>query len=176
MTRATAKPRGTTLLIAKLDRLARNVAFIANLLESGVKVVAINMPETNTFMLHVMAAVAEPEATAHESRTTAGQGVWCEAWWLNPRHNDGPKGCQHGKPNADVVALQTYPTYVKRPAQGHCDAKDMADTMNAHGVRSARGGIWHTSSVKNLEARLFDMFDGGCAREIVKLANSRSPQ
>ena len=71
MALATAKTHGATLLIAKLDRLARNVAFIANLLESGVDVVAADMPEANKFMLHVMAAVAEQEATAISERTKA---------------------------------------------------------------------------------------------------------
>ena len=59
------------LLIAKLDRLARNVAFIADLLESGVEVTVADMPEANRFVLHVMAAVAQQEGRAVSKRTKA---------------------------------------------------------------------------------------------------------
>src|SRR5580704_15109370 len=48
-----------TLIIAKIDRLARNVAFISNLMESGVEFVVVDMPQANRFTLHIMAAVAE---------------------------------------------------------------------------------------------------------------------
>ena len=68
---AEAKRIGAVLLIAKLDRLARNVAFIANLLESGVEIAAADMPEANRFLLHVMAAVAEHEARMISDRTRA---------------------------------------------------------------------------------------------------------
>ena len=68
---AEAKRIGAVLLIAKLDRLARNVAFIANLLEAGVEIAAADMPEANRFLLHVMAAVAEHEAQAISDRTRA---------------------------------------------------------------------------------------------------------
>lgn len=68
---AEAKRTSSMLLIAKLDRLARNVAFIANLLEAGVEVTAADMPEANRFMMHVMAAVAEHEGRAISERTKA---------------------------------------------------------------------------------------------------------
>ena len=60
-----------TLVIAKLDRLARNVAFIANLMESGVEFVAVDMPQATKFTVHIMAAVAEQEAEAISRRTRA---------------------------------------------------------------------------------------------------------
>jgi len=58
-----------TLVIAKLDRLARNVAFIAALLEQRVPFVACDLPEANEFVLHVMAAVAQHEARTISERT-----------------------------------------------------------------------------------------------------------
>lgn len=61
---AESKRVGAVLLIVKLDRLARNLAFIANLLESSIKIAAADMPEANRFLLHVMAAVAAHEAQA----------------------------------------------------------------------------------------------------------------
>jgi len=166
----TAKMQGATLLIAKLDRLARNVAFIANLLESGVEVIAVDMPQANKFMLHVMAAVAEQEATAISERTKAALQVakarGVKLGWSNPRRKEehaksSLKGCRKGKLNADIFALKTYPAYVKLHAKGFSEAKDMASALNAHGIRSARGGTWYPSSVRNLEARLFDLFDSG---------------
>ncbi len=66
---ARAKASKAMLVIAKLDRLARNVAFIANLMESGVEFRACDMPEANRLLLHVMAAVAEQEARAISERT-----------------------------------------------------------------------------------------------------------
>src|ERR1700744_4357099 len=58
-----------TLLVAKLDRLARNVAFISALMESGVKFVAVDLPQANELTVHIMAAMAEYEAKAISART-----------------------------------------------------------------------------------------------------------
>lgn len=71
--KALARAKGTKslLVIGKLDRLARNVAFIANLIESGCEFRACNLPEASRFILHVMAAVAEQEARAISDRTRA---------------------------------------------------------------------------------------------------------
>ena len=60
-----------TLVIAKLDRLARNVHFISGLMESGVEFLAVNMPSANRFVVHILAAVAEQEAEAIRKRTKA---------------------------------------------------------------------------------------------------------
>ena len=60
---------GATLIIAKLDRLARNVAFISNLMESGVEFTAVDFPQANRLTVHILAAVAEHEAKAISTRT-----------------------------------------------------------------------------------------------------------
>ncbi|MFZ4411193.1 MAG: recombinase family protein, partial [Paracraurococcus sp.] len=60
-----------TLVIARLDRLARNVAFVLNLMKSGVESVATDMPVVNRLTVHVLAAVAEEEARAVSARTKA---------------------------------------------------------------------------------------------------------
>ena len=59
------------LLIARLDRLARNVAFISNLMESRVDFVAVDMPEANRLTIHILAAVAEHEREMISKRTKA---------------------------------------------------------------------------------------------------------
>ena len=60
-----------TLIIAKLDRLARNVHFISSLMESGVEFVAVDFPQANRLTVHILAAVAEHEATMISARTKA---------------------------------------------------------------------------------------------------------
>lgn len=64
-----------TLVIAKLDRLARNVAVISNLMESKADFVAVDIPTANRLTLHVLAAVAESEAEAISARTRAALGA-----------------------------------------------------------------------------------------------------
>ena len=68
---ALCKKRKATLVIARLDRLARNVHFISGLMETKVEFVACDMPEATPFMLHMLAAVAQEEARAISARTKA---------------------------------------------------------------------------------------------------------
>ena len=68
---AAAKACDGVLLIAKLDRLARNVAFISSLMESGAPFVAVDMPQVTNLTLHILAAVAEEEARMISARTKA---------------------------------------------------------------------------------------------------------
>ena len=65
------RKRRATLLIARLDRLARNVAFIANLMESGADFIACDMPQANRLTIHILAAVAEHEREMISQRTKA---------------------------------------------------------------------------------------------------------
>jgi DNA invertase Pin-like site-specific DNA recombinase len=67
----TCKRTGSRLLIAKLDRLSRNVAFIANLMESGVEFVAVDFPNANRLTIHILAAMAEYERSMISKRTKA---------------------------------------------------------------------------------------------------------
>src|SRR5262249_53242038 len=64
-----ARGKGATLVVGKLDRLARNVAFLATLMESKVEFVACDNPNANTLTLHVLGAVAENEARMISERT-----------------------------------------------------------------------------------------------------------
>lgn len=66
-----ARLAGATLVVAKLDRLSRNVAFLAHLIESGVDFACCDIPSANKLTLHVMAAIAEHEAEAISQRTKA---------------------------------------------------------------------------------------------------------
>src|SRR3954451_12613838 len=62
---------GAPLVIAKLDRLARNVAFVSNLMESGVEFTAVDFPTANRLTIHILAAVAEHEREMISARTKA---------------------------------------------------------------------------------------------------------
>jgi len=68
---ALCKASGATLIIAKLDRLARNVAFVSNLMEAGVEFYACDLPQASRLTIHILAAVAENEAKAISDRTRA---------------------------------------------------------------------------------------------------------
>jgi DNA invertase Pin-like site-specific DNA recombinase len=68
---ADCRRQRAVLLIARLDRLARNVAFIANLMESGVDFVAVDMPQATRLTIHILAAVAEHEREMISARTKA---------------------------------------------------------------------------------------------------------
>jgi DNA invertase Pin-like site-specific DNA recombinase len=64
-----AKQEGAVLLIAKLDRLARNVSFVSSLMDAGIEFVAVDMPTANNFTIHIFSALAEQEAKLISSRT-----------------------------------------------------------------------------------------------------------
>src|SRR5262245_31757419 len=73
---AHAKRSKATLVVAKLDRLSRNVKFLATVMDSGCEFAAADMPSANRFMLHVMAAVAEHEAKAISERTKSALAAY----------------------------------------------------------------------------------------------------
>jgi len=158
---AEAKRIGAVLLIAKLDRLARNVAFIANLLESGVEIAAADMPEANRFLLHVMAAVAEHEAQAISDRTRAAlaaakaRGV--KLGWSMPERKEeqrraSRKGAAKNAKNACMHAANVLPI-IRQIAAGGASLRQIADELNARGIKTARGGLWYAGTVRNIMAR-----------------------
>ena len=68
---ALCRTTGATLIVAKLDRLARNVSFLSNLLESDVDIVFCDFPQANKMVLHILAAISQYEAELTASRTKA---------------------------------------------------------------------------------------------------------
>lgn len=153
-----AKRAGAVLLIAKLDRLARNVAFIANLLESGVEVTAADMPEANRFVLHIMAAVAEQEADAISARTKAAlaaakaRGVklgWSIPARASEQHQAARKGVAANKARAMVHAENVLPM-IEQIRSGGVSLRQTAAELNARGIKTARGGKWYATTVRNI--------------------------
>jgi DNA invertase Pin-like site-specific DNA recombinase len=155
---AKAKRAGAVLLIAKLDRLARNVAFIANLLESGVEVTAADMPEANRFVLHIMAAVAEQEGRAISERTKAAlaaakaRGIklgWSIPERASEQRQAAKKGAAVNKALALAHAENVLPMIQQTRAEG-ASLRQIAMKLNARGVKTARGGKWHATTVRNI--------------------------
>jgi len=155
---AEAKRAGAVLLIAKLDRLARNVAFIANLLESGVEVTAADIPEANRFVLHIMAAVAEQEGRAISERTKAAlaaakaRGV--KLGWSNPKRafeqrQAAKKGAAVNRARALTHAENALPV-IKQIRAGGASLRQIAAELNVRGIKTARGGKWHATTVQNI--------------------------
>lgn len=159
---AEAKRQGAVLLIAKLDRLSRNVAFISALLESGADVLAVDMPEANKFMLHIMAAVAEQEAEAISARTKAALGAakarGTKLGWAQPQRNAEAhkaavaKGAASTAANADTFAERMRPVLASFAAGA--SLRQIAAELNMRGILTPRGKEWQAASVKNLQARL----------------------
>lgn len=143
-----------TLVIAKLDRLARNVAFIANLMEAGTDFVAVDMPEANKLVLHIMAAMAQHEREAISTRTKAA---------LAAAKARGTKlGGFRGITVNQALGTQANAEKAKAWAQGEigqevADMKargwglwEIAHHLNDLGVKTRRGGDWQATTVKRV--------------------------
>ena len=141
----TCRKTGATLLIAKLDRLARNVAFIANLLESSVKFVAVDMPNADRFMLHVYAAMAEEEGRRISERTKAALAS-ARARGVELGRN-GKALAQRHKNEARTFAIQIEPTLRSLIDDERLSFQAAAKRLNEMQVRTARGAAWHSTSV-----------------------------
>lgn len=143
---------GATLLIAKLDRLARNVAIIANLLESGVRFVAIDMPNADRFMLHVYAAIAEEEGRRISERTKAALAA-AKARGTKLGAN-GKNLALQNKKEAEVFAKSVELPLRQMIVQQKLSFRAAADRLNELNVPTARGGQWHPSTVFRAWQRL----------------------
>lgn len=160
-----ARRAGGILVVAKLDRLARNVAFTSALLESGVEFVACDMPQANRFMIQVMAAVAEYEAKLISERTKAAlaaaraRGVKLGS--ARPGHWEGReearrKGAAKGRKLAvaarklkamrDDCYSDLLPTIRQMREEG-ATFQAVAERLNADGHSTSRGGQWSAPQV-----------------------------
>ena len=141
------------LVIAKLDRLARNVAFISNLMESGVDFQAVDMPDANRLTVHILAAVAEHEREMISQRTKAALQA-AKARGVKLGSPDPGKGSAIGvaanKGKADRFAANVVPIIREIEASGVTSNLGIAKALNARGIPTARGGQWYDSTVKNV--------------------------
>jgi DNA invertase Pin-like site-specific DNA recombinase len=159
-----AKVTGARLVIAKLDRLSRNVAFLAALQDSGAKFTAADMPEADEFTVHILAAVAQRERKLTSDRTKAALAA-AKARGTKLGNPNGAaairragKGTEAAleavRANAAERATEYAETIADVQASGAASLSAIAAELNARGIVTPRGGQWHPSSVRNLLARL----------------------
>ena len=150
---ALAKKTKSKLVVAKLDRLARNVHFISGLLESKVDFVALDFPEANTFTLQIMAALAEQEARLISERTRAAlaaakrRGVILGAY--------GRTLADKNISAADAWASAISDTLISVIAS--CRKKtlqNVANKLNKKGITTRTGKTFAPTTVMNLMKRL----------------------
>lgn len=148
---STAKREKAGLIIAKLDRLARNVHFISGLMETGVEFAVADMPNADRFQLHLFAALAEKEAEVISQRTKAA---------LAAAKDRGTELGKHGK----VLAARNQAEAMDRlepvaadllelKAEG-LSVRKMVEALNTRSIPSPAGGKWHPASLHKALARL----------------------
>jgi DNA invertase Pin-like site-specific DNA recombinase len=145
---AECRKRRAVLLIARLDRLARNVAFIANLMESGVDFVAVDMPTANRLTIHILAAVAEHEREMISARTKAALA------------QAKARGTRLGNPRPlDALALANAARAHLKPEQHVLELiagweaqrkglRKIARELNRLNIRTPRRAQWYACTVR----------------------------
>ncbi|MBU2937528.1 MULTISPECIES: recombinase family protein [Pacificibacter] len=148
---AACRKEGAILLIAKLDRLARNVHFISGLLESGVRFTAVDMPNADKFMLHVYAAMAEEEGRRISERTKAALAA-AKARGVRLGAN-GSVLARRNRSTADKVALEFGPRLIHLNEIEGMSYRAISDYLNTTQSLTANGARWHPTSVYRLTSR-----------------------
>lgn len=143
------------LLIAKLDRLGRNIVFIAKLMESDVEFVAVDNPDANKLMLHIMAAFAEYERDQISQRTKAA---------LAEAKKRGVKLGEHGanvlskknKQQAIDFAAKMKPKIEKLRGEGLTTIRALVKELNKRKIVTyqGKGAKWHVATVANLLSKI----------------------
>jgi DNA invertase Pin-like site-specific DNA recombinase len=157
------------LVIAKLDRLARNVAFVSRLMESGVEFIVADMPKVNRLTIHILAAVAEAEADLISARTKAALAAAKARGKV--LGGTRPGAAERGQQVAALgrAALQAkaaardadlQPVLRELAAAGITSQAGIARALTARGIETARKGRWSNVQVGALQRRL----DAGAPR------------
>jgi DNA invertase Pin-like site-specific DNA recombinase len=164
---------GARLLIARLDRLSRNVRFLADLMEGDVDFIAADMPQANTLTIHILAAVAQAEREAISTRTKAalssikaklgaGETHVSRRSGATIKRLGGPNGLSVSRPDLGTAALVAKATaHAKRlepmvrtlRAEGLSLAA-IASRLADMGATTPRGGAWTATGVKRVLDRL----------------------
>jgi len=146
------KKQNATLIIAKLDRLARNVAFVSNLMASGVNFVAVDNPHASKLTIHILASVAEYEADLISIRTKASlkmaklRGV--------ELGKNGKVLAKKRKLEAKKFAYKIIDQINSIREEGIFTFTGIAMRLNELKVETPKGGAWYPSSVKRLLERI----------------------
>jgi DNA invertase Pin-like site-specific DNA recombinase len=148
---AACRKHKARLVIAKLDRLSRNVAFIATMMDAGVEFLACDNPHATRLTLHILAAVAEHEREMISARTKAALQA------------AKARGVRLGR-NAERLASANRATAVDRARQiehvlaelnrSGMTTREIAAELTARGITTPRGGRWHPQTVRRLMERV----------------------
>lgn len=154
---AAAKSAKCAVLVSKLDRLSRDVAFVSGLMAQRVPFMVAELGrDADPFMLHLYAALAEKERRLISERTKAALAVKraTGAKLGNPRNiaQAGERGRCVQTAAADEFAANVMPIVLAIRKTGATTLEAMSQALNQRGIRSARGGKWRASSVANLLA------------------------
>jgi DNA invertase Pin-like site-specific DNA recombinase len=144
---------GAVLIIAKLDRLARNVAFVSNLMESGVEFIAADNPHASKLTIHILCAVAEHEREMISERTKSALAA-AKARGVrlgNPRGNTEHLASARASLQRQTTqhAENVLPIITEIQRSGLVSYRQIAKALNARGVSSARGGKWYAGTVRS---------------------------
>ncbi|WP_417484572.1 recombinase family protein [Maricaulis salignorans] len=148
-----AKRHKAQLLVSKLDRLSRDMAFIATTMKD-VRVRVACMPHADNFQLHIYAALAEQERQFISSRTKdALRAAKARGVKLGGERGNLRQRTEAASKAADTFAEKVRPIVEPLQAQ-NAPLRTIADALNGAGIRTRRGGNWHATSVSRLLARL----------------------
>ena len=155
---AAGRSRKCPVIVAKLDRLSRDVAFIAGLMAQRVPFIVAELgADADPFMLHIYAALAEKERRLISERTRSALAARKAhgARLGNPTNADEALaiGRRTLTADADAFAANVLPIIESLRVAGVTDLRGLASALNSRGVRTARGGRWHVSNVRNIIAR-----------------------
>jgi DNA invertase Pin-like site-specific DNA recombinase len=153
---AACKKHKAKLIIAKLDRLSRNLAFIATLMDSGVEFVAVDNPHANKLTIHILAAVAQHEREMIGQRTRdALQAAKARGKKLgNPKLAEARKRAVQGNKSAAArYAANVLPVIREIQASGVKSLRGVARALAARGIATARGGAWTPVQVSDILRR-----------------------
>ena len=153
---AEAKRTGATLVIAKLDRLARNAGFVFALRDAGVKFIACDSPEANTLTVGIFAVMAQHEAELISTRTRAAlQAKKARGAKLGKPENltaeARAKGREaHSRNAANNQNTKTARGYALLLRGNGSSLRQMAATLNAEGFKTPRGGKFSAVQVARI--------------------------
>src|SRR3954468_5125850 len=152
---AQARKAKCPIIVAKLDRLSRDVAFISGLMAQKVPFIVADLgADADPFMLHLYAALAEKERSLISQRTRAALAAKkAQGARLGNRTNLGEaqhKGQAALKAGADQFAANTLPVIEQIRKSGATSLQAISDAVHARGVPPARGGTWAPMTVKRI--------------------------
>jgi DNA invertase Pin-like site-specific DNA recombinase len=150
------------IVVAKLDRLSRDVSFISGLMAHRVPFISTELgADVDPFVMHIFAALAQKERQMISQRTTAALAEaklrGATFGLSNPSRTDAfavsALGQAAVKAEADRHAKNVLPVIKQIQAAGSTTLRAIANELNGRGIRTARGGDWHSSTVRNLLQR-----------------------